>query len=126
MSHRRVEAGRGASGDVAFLVDDRTVPIAAHLQWPDVAAFAACVRGVETLHHEGVDVRIVLEPDADVADVCSRLATLRDLRGSICCHAEPECLLCPLRPENARRTILELEAEGLYARGADVRRQLAY
>jgi hypothetical protein len=36
-------------------------------------------------------------------------------REAACCHAEPECVLCPLRPENAARTVAELRAAGLYA-----------
>ncbi len=125
MSHRQMEAPLVRWRGVAFLVAGRSVPIAPHLQWPDVAAFAACIRGVETVQQAGKDVDVVLAPDADADEVVRRLASLRDLRRDVCCHAEPECLLCPLRPENARRTVLELEAEGLYARGPEVRRRLA-
>lgn len=125
MSHRQTEALALRCRFVAFLVAGQTVPIAGHLQWPDIAAFAACIRGVATVEQEGKDVRVVLEPGADEGVVLQRLASLRDLRRDVCCHAEPECLLCPLRPEQARRSILELEAEGLYARGREVRHRLA-
>lgn len=37
------------------------------------------------------------------------------LRNKACCHAEPECLLCPLRPENADQSLQELWDRGLYA-----------
>lgn len=35
------------------------------------------------------------------------------LRRAACCDAEPKCVLCPLRPENARRPLSELWAAGL-------------
>ena len=38
--------------------------------------------------------------------------TLR-LRRLACCDAEPPCILCPLRPENAHRSLRELAAAGL-------------
>ncbi len=34
-------------------------------------------------------------------------------REAACCHAEPECVLCPLRPENADRNLKQLWAAGL-------------
>ncbi len=37
------------------------------------------------------------------------------LRQAACCDSEPPCLLCPLRPENSRRSLRELRNEGLYA-----------
>jgi hypothetical protein len=42
------------------------------------------------------------------------------LRERACCHAEPPCPLCPLAPENARLSLAELKAMGLFARLADV------
>ena len=38
------------------------------------------------------------------------------LRRAVCCDAEPLCVLCPLRPENASRGLAELKASGLRAR----------
>lgn len=38
------------------------------------------------------------------------------LRRAVCCDAEPMCALCPLRPENAARSLAELRAHGLRAR----------
>lgn len=38
------------------------------------------------------------------------------LRRQVCCDAEPMCALCPLRPENSRRSLAELKAAGLRAR----------
>lgn len=35
------------------------------------------------------------------------------LRLLACCEAEPKCVLCPLRPENARRSLDELWNAGL-------------
>ena len=35
------------------------------------------------------------------------------LRRLACCDAEPMCVLCPLRPENANRSLRELAAAGL-------------
>lgn len=35
------------------------------------------------------------------------------LRRMACCDAEPRCVLCPLRPENARLPLSELWAAGL-------------
>lgn len=37
------------------------------------------------------------------------------LREAACCRSEPPCPLCPLRPENAGRSLRELRDEGLYA-----------
>lgn len=37
------------------------------------------------------------------------------LREAACCRSEPECLLCPLLPQNAARSLRELRDEGLYA-----------
>lgn len=37
------------------------------------------------------------------------------LREAACCRSEPECLLCPLRPENGHRSLSELRDAGLYA-----------
>ncbi len=37
------------------------------------------------------------------------------LRVAACCNSEPPCLLCPLRPENAGRSLRELRNEGLFA-----------
>jgi hypothetical protein len=37
------------------------------------------------------------------------------MRQVACCHAEPECVLCPLRPENEGRSLAELAAAGLKA-----------
>ena len=34
-------------------------------------------------------------------------------RRMACCDAEPWCVLCPLRPENARLSLAELKAAGL-------------
>lgn len=38
------------------------------------------------------------------------------LRELACCQSEPECLLCPLLPQNAHRSLVELRDAGLYAR----------
>ncbi|MHB8632635.1 MAG: hypothetical protein ACYDBQ_01525 [Thermoplasmatota archaeon] len=38
------------------------------------------------------------------------------LRESACCHSEPECVLCPLLPQNEGRTLAELAALGLRGR----------
>lgn len=38
------------------------------------------------------------------------------LREAACCQSEPECLLCPLLPANAGRSLTELRDAGLYAR----------
>jgi hypothetical protein len=38
------------------------------------------------------------------------------LRRAACCDAEPLCVLCPLRPENAGRSLAELKAAGLRGR----------
>jgi hypothetical protein len=35
------------------------------------------------------------------------------LRRLACCDAEPMCVLCPLRPENAHLSLKELAAAGL-------------
>ena len=35
------------------------------------------------------------------------------MRRQACCDAEPMCVLCPLRPENANRPLAELWAAGL-------------
>ena len=34
-------------------------------------------------------------------------------REAACCRAEPECVLCPLRSENAERSLAQLKAAGL-------------
>jgi len=34
-------------------------------------------------------------------------------RRMACCDAEPMCVLCPLRPENAKRPLASLWAAGL-------------
>jgi len=36
-------------------------------------------------------------------------------RLAACCQAEPECVLCPLRPDNAGRSLEELWRAGLFA-----------
>ena len=36
-----------------------------------------------------------------------------ELRRRACCGAEPPCVLCPLLPANAHRSLHELVAEGL-------------
>lgn len=36
-------------------------------------------------------------------------------RDAACCASEPECVLCPLRPENADSSLQELWRRGLYA-----------
>lgn len=41
-------------------------------------------------------------------------------RRAVCCDAEPLCVLCPLRPENAARPLAELRAAGLRARFAEL------
>jgi len=41
-------------------------------------------------------------------------------RRAVCCDAEPLCVLCPLRPENAGRSLAELKAAGLRARFAEM------
>lgn len=38
------------------------------------------------------------------------------LRRAACCDAEPLCVLCPLRPENASRSLADLKAQGLRGR----------
>jgi hypothetical protein len=38
------------------------------------------------------------------------------LRRAVCCDAEPLCVLCPLRLENAGRSLSQLRAAGLRAR----------
>lgn len=35
------------------------------------------------------------------------------MRELACCRSEPECVLCPLRPENAHRSLKELALAGL-------------
>ncbi len=37
------------------------------------------------------------------------------LRAEACCASEPECVLCPLRPENADQSLADLWRRGLYA-----------
>ncbi len=37
------------------------------------------------------------------------------LRAEACCASEPECVLCPLRPENADLSLADLWRRGLYA-----------
>lgn len=37
------------------------------------------------------------------------------LRKLACCESEPPCVLCPLLPENASRSLKELAAAGLKA-----------
>lgn len=37
------------------------------------------------------------------------------LRARACCRSEPECLLCPLLPQNAHLSLAELKARGLHA-----------
>ncbi len=37
------------------------------------------------------------------------------LRKLACCASEPPCILCPLLPENAHRSLKELAAAGLKA-----------
>ena len=37
------------------------------------------------------------------------------MRVAACCDSEPPCILCPLRPENAHRSLKQLRAAGLYA-----------
>jgi adenine-specific DNA glycosylase len=37
----------------------------------------------------------------------------------VCCEAEPMCVLCPLRQENAMRSLAELKASGLKGRFAE-------
>ncbi|MEA3190247.1 MAG: hypothetical protein QOD77_829 [Thermoplasmata archaeon] len=37
------------------------------------------------------------------------------MRELACCRSEPECVLCPLRPENAGRSLKELALAGLRA-----------
>lgn len=44
------------------------------------------------------------------SDAAADSTTLRRLA---CCDAEPMCVLCPLRPENAERSLQELAAAGL-------------
>jgi len=38
-----------------------------------------------------------------------------DLRQRACCRSEPECILCPLRPENEGYSLAELKRMGLHA-----------
>ena len=38
------------------------------------------------------------------------------MRRAACCDAEPMCVLCPLRPENAARPLRDLWAAGLFKR----------
>lgn len=38
----------------------------------------------------------------------------RHQRALACCDSEPPCVLCPLREENARRSLKELAQAGLY------------
>lgn len=37
------------------------------------------------------------------------------MRRLACCASEPECVLCPLSPENAHRSLKELAEAGLRA-----------
>jgi hypothetical protein len=37
------------------------------------------------------------------------------LRRLACCKSEPECILCPLLPQNAQRSLRELATAGLRA-----------
>jgi hypothetical protein len=37
------------------------------------------------------------------------------LRRLACCQSEPECILCPLLPQNAQRSLRELATAGLRA-----------
>ena len=37
------------------------------------------------------------------------------LRERACCRSEPECVLCPLLPQNEHLSLRELKAMGLHA-----------
>ena len=45
------------------------------------------------------------------------------LRERACCRAEPECMLCPLLPQNGDLSLAQLKAMGLHAFLADVGRR---